>query len=99
MKRQYFALRTISLFYKILSVFALIGMIGAIVLILLDPNTFPTMQSKLQPIAIALGSGFGGIIILLGVAQLIDLLIALETNTRASTALLQQLGRIMKERL
>lgn len=99
MKRQFFALRIISLIYKILAVFAVIGMIGAIVFILLDATTFPTIESKLQPLGAALGGGLGGMIVLLAVAQLIDLLIALETNTRATTALLQQLGRIMKERL
>lgn len=99
MKRQFLALRIISLFYKVLAVFALIGMVIAIGWILLNATEFPTMQSKFQPIGIALGSGIASTLVLLAVAQLIDLLIAIETNTRASTALLQQLGRIMKERL
>ena len=99
MKRQFFALRIISLIYKILAVISVIAMVGAIAFILLDAATFPTLESKLQPLGAALGGGLGGMIVLLAVAQLIDLLIALETNTRASTALLQQLGRIMKERL
>lgn len=99
MKRQYLALRIISLFYKVLAVFALIGMTIAIGWVLLNAADFPTIQSKLQPIGVALGSGVASALVLLAVAQLIDLLIAIETNTRASTALLQQLGRIMKERL
>ena len=99
MKRQFFALRIVSLILKILAVFAVIGMIGGIAFVLLDATTFPTLESKLQPLGYALGAGLGGMIALLAVAQLIDLQIALETNTRATTALLQQLGRIMKERL
>ncbi|MEP7293217.1 MAG: hypothetical protein ABI835_15645 [Chloroflexota bacterium] len=99
MKRQFFALRIISLILKILAVFAIIAMIGGIAFVLLNASDFPTMESKLQPIGYAIGGGLGGMILLLGAAQLLDLLMALETNTRASTALLQQLGRIMKERL
>ncbi len=99
MKRQFFALRILSLILKIVGVLAFIGMIGAIALVLLDANLYPTVQSKLQPIGLAIGAGLGGTILLFAIAQMIDLQIAIETNTRATTALLQQLGRIMKERL
>ena len=99
MKRRFLALRIISIIYKILGVLAFIGMIAGIAFVLLDSNTFPTMQSKLQPIGFALGSGLVGTILLFAVAQFIDLQIALEINTRATTAMIQQLGKVMKERL
>lgn len=99
MKRQFFALRLISLILKILATIAFIAFIGGVIFILVSSADFPTLESKVQPLGAALGGGLGGMIVLLAVAQLIDLLIALETNTRATTALLQQLGRIMKERL
>ncbi len=98
MKRRFFALRIISIIYKILAILAFIGMIGGIVFILLSAETFPTMESKLLPIGVALGSGLVGTISLLAVAQFIDLMIALETNTRATTVMLQQLGRVMRDR-
>lgn len=99
MKRRFLALRIISMIYKILAVFAFIAMIGAIVVVLIDANGFPTIESKLPIIGAAFGGGIVGTLVLLAVAQLIDLLIALEMNTRSTTAMLQQLGRIMKERL
>jgi hypothetical protein len=99
MKRRFFALRIISTIYKILAVFAFIAMIGSIVIVLIDAASFPTIQSKLPVIGAALGSGIVGTIALLAMAQLLDLLMALEMNTRSTTAMLQQLGRIMKERL
>ncbi|MFN8452529.1 MAG: hypothetical protein U0521_28970 [Anaerolineae bacterium] len=99
MKRRFLALRIISMIYKILAVFAFIAMIGAIVVVLIDANNFPTIESKLPVIGAAFGSGIVGTLVLLAVSQLIDLLIALEMNTRSTTAMLQQLGRIMKERL
>lgn len=99
MKRRFFALRIISTIYKILAVFAFIGMIGGIVIVLIDATNFPTIESKLPVIGGALGSGIVGTIVLLGIAQLLDLLMALEMNTRSTTVMLQQLGRIMKERL
>ncbi len=99
MKRRFFALRIISIIYKILALFVFIGMIIAIAIILLDATTFPTMDTKLQPLGIALGSGIVGTITLLGIAQLLDLLMALEANTRTTTVLLQRMGRVMQERL
>jgi Na+(H+)/acetate symporter ActP len=99
MKRQFFALRIISLILKILAVIAFIAFIVGVIFVLISSADFPTLESKVQPLGLALAAGLGGGILLLGVAQLIDLQIALETNTRATTALLQQLGRIMKERL
>lgn len=99
MNRRFFALQIISIIYKILAFFAFIGMIIAIVLILLDASTFPTMESKLRPIGVAFGSGIVGAIMLLAVAQLLDLLMAIEANTRNTASLLQRMGRVMQERL
>jgi hypothetical protein len=99
MKRRFLALRIISIIYKILGVLAIVGMIGGVALVLLDATTFPTMESKIQPLGIAIGSGIGGSIVLFAIAQFIDLMMALEINTRASNAMLQQLGKVMKERL
>ncbi len=99
MKRRFFALRIISMIYKILALLAFIGMIIAIALILIDATTFPTLNSKLQPLGIALGSGLVGTITLLAVAQLLDLLMALELNTRTTNAMLQRMSRVMQERL
>ncbi len=99
MKRRFFALRIISTIYKILALLAFVGMIIAIAFILIDATTFPTLNSKLQPLGIALGSGIVGTIVLLAVAQLLDLLMALELNTRTNSAMLQRMGRVMQERL
>ena len=99
MKRRFFALRVISIIYKILAVLAFIAMIGGIIFVLVDANTFPTMQSKVQPLAAALGSGLGSTIVLFGIAQFIDLMLAIEINTRANNALLQRMGQVMKDRL
>lgn len=99
MKRRFFALRIISTIYKILALLAFVGMIIAIAFILIDATTFPTLDSKLQPLGIALGSGIVGTITLLAVAQLLDLLMALEANTRTTTVMLQRMGRVMQERL
>ncbi len=99
MKRRFLALRIISSIYKILGVLALIGMIIGIAFVLLDASTFPTMNSKIVPLAYALGIGTLGTLGLFAIAQLIDLLVAIETNTRASTAMLQRLGKLMNKRL
>jgi hypothetical protein len=74
-------------------------MIGSIVIVLIDATSFPTIESKLPVIGAAVGAGIAGTLVLLAIGQFIDLLIALEMNTRSSTVMLQQLGRIMKERL
>ncbi len=99
MKRRFFALRIISTIYKILALLAFVLMIIAIVFILIDATTFPTLNSKLQPLGIALGSGIVGTITLLAIAQLLDLLMALELNTRTNSVMLQRMGRVMQERL
>ena len=102
MKRRFLALRIISIIYKILAVLAFIGMIGGDQLdVLIDANDLPTIQDpNFQPIGVALGVRlWSARILCLAVAQFIDLLIALEMNTRATTAMLQQLGKVMKERL
>ncbi len=99
MKRRFLALRIISTIFKILAVLAFIAMIGIIAYVLLNAGDFPTIESKLPIIGVALGSGLVGTILLFGIAQMIDLQMALEANTRATTAMLQQLGKVMKERL
>jgi hypothetical protein len=99
MKRRFLALRILSIIYKILGVLAFIGMIGGIAVVLLDATTYPTMESKIPWIGAAIGGGIGGGIMLFAIAQFIDLMMALEINTRASNAMLQQLGKVMKERL
>jgi hypothetical protein len=99
MKRRFLALRIVSTIFKIVAVLALIAMIGAIAYVLLNATDFPTIESKIPLIAAALGSGLVGTILLFAIGQFLDLLMALEANTRASTAMLQQLGKVMKERL
>lgn len=99
MKRRFIALHIISIVYKILALLAFIGMIAGIALVLLDAVTFPTLESKLPALGGLLGTGIVGAITLLATAQLLDLLISLEMNTRATTALLQRMGRVMQERL
>lgn len=99
MKRRFLALRVISSIYKILGVLALIIMIVGVGWILIDASTFPTVDSKVRPLIAAVGVGTLGTLGLFAIAQLIDLLIAIETNTRASTAMLQRLGKLMNKRL
>ncbi len=99
MKRRFLALRIMIMIFNILAVLAFVAMIGGIVIVLIDANSFPTIQSKLPLIGAALGSGIVGTLVLLATAQYLDLLVSLELNTRSTTAMLQQLGRIMKERL
>ena len=40
-----------------------------------------------------------GTVVLFAISQYIDLMMAIEINTRASNALLQRMGKVMKERL
>lgn len=99
MKRRFLALRIVSTIFKILAVLAFIGMIGGIALVLLDATGFPTIETKLPVIGGAVAAGIIGTIVLFAIGQYIDLMMALEANTRATTAMLQQLGKVMKERL
>lgn len=82
-----------------MGVLAFISMIGTIAYVLISAEAFPTMASKLPVIGAALGSGLVGTIVLFAVGQFIDLLMAIEINTRANNALLQRMGKVMKERL
>ena len=99
MKRRFLALRIVSTIFKILGVLAFITMIGVIGYVLINSTDFPTIESKLPIIGGALAAGIIGTILLFGIGQYFDLMMALEANTRATTAMLQQLGKVMKERL
>jgi hypothetical protein len=99
MKRRFLAVRIVSIIFKILGVLAFISMIGAIAYVLISADAFPTMAAKLPVIGGALGTGLVGTILLFAIGQFIDLLMALETNTRAQVAMLQRMGKVMKERL
>ena len=99
MKRRFLALRIISIIFKILGVLNAIVMIGIIAYVLISADAFPTMDTKLPLIGAAVAALLVGTVLLFAIGQLIDLLIALEINTRASNALLQRMGKVMKERL
>ena len=99
MKRRFLALRIVSIVYKILGVLNVLAMIGIIVYVLVSADNFPTMDSKLPVIGAAIAGLILGTIVLFAIAQLIDLMMAIEINTRASNALLQRMGKVMKERL
>ncbi|MBI1256779.1 MAG: hypothetical protein GC204_04865 [Chloroflexi bacterium] len=99
MKRRFLALRIVSIFYKILAVLNVIAMIGIIVFVLINADNFPTMDTKLPVIGAAVAGLILGTIVLFAIAQLLDLMMAIEINTRASNALLQRMGKVMKERL
>jgi uncharacterized membrane protein len=99
MKRRFLALRIVSIIYKILGVLNVIAMIGVIGYTLLNADAFPTMQTKLPVIGGAVAGLLVGTVILFAMGQFLDLLIAIEINTRASNALLQRMGKVMKERL
>ena len=99
MKRRFLAVRIVSIIFKILGVLNFIGMIGIIVFVLISADRFPTMDSKLPVIGAAVAGLLVGTIILFAIGQYIDLMVAIETNTRAQTAMLQRMGKVMKERL
>lgn len=99
MKSRFFALRLISGIFKLLGVLALIAMIGVIVLVLLDATGFPTIETKLPVIGGAVVGAILGFLLLWAIGQFIDLLMAIEINTRATTKMLQRTGRLMDERL
>ena len=99
MKRRFLAVRIVSIIFKILGVLNFIGMIGFIVYVLISADKFPTIESKLPLIGAAVAGLLVGTIILFAIGQFIDLLVALETNTRAQTVMLQRMGKVMKERL
>lgn len=99
MRRRFFALRLISGIYKLLAILSVIAMIGVIVVVLLDATNFPDVSSKLPVIGGAVAAAIVAPLILWGIAQLFDLLMAIEINTRASNKLLQRMGRLMDERL
>lgn len=100
MKRRYTALRILSVIMKVLGILALIASLGGAVL------AYTTVQSlttdSLQPIAAAAGSVLSGLLSLLvfwAIGQSIDVTLAIEENTRATSMLIQRLGRLMQDRL
>jgi hypothetical protein len=99
MKRRFLAVRIVSIIFKILGVLNFIGMIGVIGYVLINATAFPTVETKLPVIGGAVAGLLVGTIILFAIGQYIDLMVALETNTRAQVAMLQRMGKVMKERL
>lgn len=99
MSGRFFALRLLSAAFKLLAIVNLIAMIGAIVIILIDATDFPTIDSKLPVIGGAAVAAIIGTVLLFGIGQLLDVLMAIEMNTRAMTKILQRTGKLMDERL
>jgi hypothetical protein len=99
MRKRFFALRLISGIYKSLAVLALIVMVFLIGYVLIDATAFPTIDSKLPVVAVAVATAILLPLILWGLAQLFDVMIATELNTRSAAKLLQRLGKLMEERL
>ncbi len=99
MKKRFRALRIISALYKLLALLALIGAVGGAGLFYTQTQTDTgvTMNDALPSILGILLVGILGSIFLFGLGQLFDLFIALEENTRATSALLQRLGRELRE--
>jgi uncharacterized membrane protein len=100
MKKRFGALRIISVLYKILAVLAFLGGIGVAILnfsIMNSPNMDPALA--LPMILGGLLGGLLGAVTLLAFAQLFDLMIAVEENTRATSMMLQRLGKVMQDRL
>lgn len=100
MKKRFGALRIISVLYKILAVLALLSGIGVAVInvpMMSDPNIGTALA--LPMILGGIVGGILGAITLLAFAQMFDLLIALEENTRATSMMLQRLGKVMQDRL
>lgn len=99
MKRRFWALRVVSGIYKILGVLALIGFIGAAIVVLIDVQNFPTMESKLPVLGAAVAGAILAPLLLFATGQFLDMMMAIELNSRASNRLLQQMGSVMKDRL
>lgn len=99
MKSRFFALRLISGIFKLLGVLTLIAMVGVIIYVLLNAAEFPQIPDKLPVVGVAAVVGILGLILLWAIGQFIDLMMAIEINTRATTKMLQRTGRLMDERL
>lgn len=99
MKRRFFALRLISGIYKVLAILTLVAMIGLVIYTLVDTTAFPELDDKGPVVAAAVLVGIVAPLVLYALAQLFDVLIAIEFNTRAATALAQKQYKLMEERL
>jgi hypothetical protein len=99
MKKRFRVLRIVSFLYKFAAILGFIGSIGGAVLFYSQAGQGVDMTLVIPPIVGIIVGGLVGSILLFGIGQLFDLLIALEENTRATSALLQRLGRVMQDRL
>ncbi|SRR5258708_39230624 len=105
MEKKYGALRVISNLYKVIAVIifllAILGTIGSAISLITTTSRYTGFSVEMTPlmligIAEILGILLGGIIAAISLyafANLIDLLIATEENTRMTAALLNRLGR------
>ncbi|MDZ4766878.1 MAG: hypothetical protein SGI73_20250 [Chloroflexota bacterium] len=99
MKKRFRALRIVSFLYKLVAILGFIGSIGGAVLFYSQTGQDVDPALVIPPIIGIIVGGLVSAIILFGLGQLFDLFIALEENTRATSALLQRLGRVMQDRL
>jgi uncharacterized membrane protein YfcA len=99
MEKRFRALRFVSLLYKIIAVLGAVGAIaGAVFLSVTQVNQgLATWNDALPTLIGGVVGGILGGILLFGLAQLFDLLIAVEENTRATSRLLQRVGRLMQD--
>jgi hypothetical protein len=97
MKKRFRALRIISALYKLLALLSLIGAVGAAILFYSQQGQGTDMALVLPNVIGVLVGGILSSIFLFGLGQLFDLFIALEENTRATSALLQRLGRELRD--
>lgn len=97
MKKRFRALRIISALYKLLALLSLIGAVAGAILFYSQQDQGTDAALVLPNVIGVLVGGILGSIFLFGLGQLFDLFIALEENTRATSALLQRLGRELRD--